>query len=244
MNSIALYSLAFVLLTMTVSLSGETTNSNRVIDSRIDESQRPHSRQKRLIWITMDGRLALPPGTALTITPTLSLPLVRHPLDGFLSNMSMSFPLTIDFDKLGLTDNENPLGALPPLFDARSMGRAAGSYLGEQFCRSIHRHLLNVFFHFTADYIGQYLFARRSRNIRSAEEEDFRGHKLPKLPKGKENAFHGGERAILYGVIEDLLATFGMDGRACLLRTICEIHSKKSLDHLGLFGEIAKLFFT
>lgn len=54
----------------------------------------PHSRKKRLIWITDDGRLALPPGTVLSITPTLSLPLVRYPPDGFLSNITMSFPLT------------------------------------------------------------------------------------------------------------------------------------------------------
>lgn len=109
--------------------------------SRADDSQKPHSRKKRLIWITDDGRLALPPGTVLSITPTLSLPLVRYPLEGFLSNMTMSFPLTIDFDKLGLTDNENPLGVLPPVF-ARSMGRAAGSYLGRQF-NSIIQLLFN-----------------------------------------------------------------------------------------------------
>lgn len=47
--------------------------------------------------------------------------------------MTMSFPLTIDFDKLGLTDNENPLGVLPPIFGARDMGRAAGSALGRYF---------------------------------------------------------------------------------------------------------------
>lgn len=94
-----------------------------------NESDKPHSRKKRLIWITDDGRLALPPGTVLSITPTISLPLVRYPLEGFLSNMTMSFPLTIDFDKLGLTDNENPLGVLPPIFGAREMGRAAGSAL-------------------------------------------------------------------------------------------------------------------
>lgn len=45
--------------------------------------------------------------------------------------MTMSFPLTIDFDKLGLTDNENPLGVLPPIFGARDMGRAAGTALGK-----------------------------------------------------------------------------------------------------------------
>lgn len=118
-------------------------NTNAANDSRMkqspdedtvetDDANTPHSRKKRLIWITDDGRLALPPGTVLSITPTLSLPLVRYPLEGFLSNMTMSFPLTIDFDKLGLTDNENPLGVLPPIF-ARKMGRAAGSALGNYF---------------------------------------------------------------------------------------------------------------
>lgn len=101
-------------------------------DPASEGANKPHSRKKRLVWITDDGRLALPPGTVLSITPTISLPLVRYPLEGFLSNMTMSFPLTIDFDKLGLTDNENPLGVLPPIF-ARSMGRAAGSALGEFF---------------------------------------------------------------------------------------------------------------
>lgn len=110
----------------------QADNTNEASDES-DEANKPHSRKKRLIWITDDGRLALPPGTVLSITPTLSLPLVRYPLEGFLSNMTMSFPLTIDFDKLGLTDNENPLGVLPPIF-ARKMGRAAGSALGIFFC--------------------------------------------------------------------------------------------------------------
>lgn len=109
----------------------QPTTKSKVDDSSSEnEANKPHSRKKRLIWITEDGRLALPPGTVLSITPTLSLPLVRYPLEGFLSNMTMSFPLTIDFDKLGLTDNENPLGVLPPIF-ARKMGRAAGSALGK-----------------------------------------------------------------------------------------------------------------
>lgn len=54
----------------------------------------PHSRQKRILWITNDGRLALPPGTTMTITPSLSMPFVRHPPKGFLSNMTVSFPFT------------------------------------------------------------------------------------------------------------------------------------------------------
>lgn len=68
--------------------------------------------------------------------------------------------------------------------------------------------------------------------------------KQPTLPDTQKNAFHGGERAILYGIVEDLLSTFGMDGKACLLRAICEVHSMTALHRLGLFGEIAKLFFT
>ena len=57
-------------------------------------SDEPHSRQKRLIWVTDDGRLALPPGTSLVIAPTLAMPFVRYPPDGFHSNISISIPLT------------------------------------------------------------------------------------------------------------------------------------------------------
>lgn len=62
--------------------------------SNDDKSNEPHSRKKRLIWITEDGRLALPPGTSLTISPTLALPFVRYPPDGFFSNISISLPVT------------------------------------------------------------------------------------------------------------------------------------------------------
>jgi hypothetical protein len=48
--------------------------------------------------------------------------------------------IAVDFDKLGLTDNENPYGVLPPVL-ARSMGRMSGILL--------------------ADYIGQVLRQRR-----------------------------------------------------------------------------------
>uniref|UniRef100_A0A336LW18 CSON005846 protein n=1 Tax=Culicoides sonorensis TaxID=179676 RepID=A0A336LW18_CULSO len=200
------------------------------------ESNKAHSRQKRLIWVTDDGRLALPPGTSLTITPSLALPFVRYPPDGFFSNISVSLPVTLDFDKLGLTDNQNPLGVLPPLF-ARQMGRAAGSLLGDyisQFLKSranrrAKRDLFNQ--NPTSDYF----------HVEYNEIDD--DEPLPKLPESHQHAFHGGERALLYAVLEDFLHTFGLDGKACLLRTICEIHSK-SITHFGLFGEMLKLFLT
>lgn len=80
--------------------NSETTHVNSLADEIEHEefidtdSQQPHSRRKRLVWITDDGRLALPPGTTLTFTPTIALPLVRHPPEGFFSNMSISFPVT------------------------------------------------------------------------------------------------------------------------------------------------------
>ncbi|XP_058067248.1 uncharacterized protein LOC131216710 [Anopheles bellator] len=197
------------------------------------KSSEPHSRKKRLIWVTDDGRLALPPGTSLTIAPTIALPFVRYPPTGFLSNISISLPITIDFDKLGLTDNQNPLGVLPPLF-ARSMGQAAGSAL--------------------ADYVSDYMrVRRRKRSLPDPSNENFKittntlddeGElTVPQLPSEHKHAFHGGERALLYVVAEDFIANFGLDGRACMLRAICEVHSK-SIEKFGLIGEMLKLFFT
>ncbi|BES91451.1 DM4/DM12 family [Nesidiocoris tenuis] len=163
-------------------------------------------RQKRILWITTDGRLALPPGTLLTITPTISMPFVRYPPEGFLSNMSISLPFTINFDTLGLTDNQNPYGALPPIL-ARNLGRSAGVML--------------------ADYVASILNNKRS--ARATPET--------------HNFFHGGERAMLYVIVEEFLSNFGLDGKACLLRAICEVQGH-SLKNFGFFGEMLKLFFT
>lgn len=168
-------------------------------------------REKRILWITNDGRLALPPGTLLTITPTISMPFVRYPPDGFLSNMTISLPFTINFDMLGLTDNQNPYGALPPII-ARGLGRSAGALV--------------------ADYVASLFNNRRSSRASSDS-----------TPPNTNGLFHGGERALLYVVVEDFLSNFGLDGKACLLRAICEVHGY-SLKNLGFLGEILKLFFT
>ncbi|ERL87339.1 hypothetical protein D910_04734, partial [Dendroctonus ponderosae] len=172
--------------------------------------QQPKSRQKRILWVTEDGRLALPPGTTMVISPSLSMPFVRHPPKGFFSNITISLPFTIDFDKLGLTDNENPFGDVPPLL-ARSMGRAAGGVL--------------------ADYIGNILEGRKGK--RSADTPH----------PGLAGQLQGGERALLYLAVEELLENFGLDGRACLLRAICEVHAHP-LRGFGLLGEMLKLFLS
>lgn len=95
-----------------------------------------------------------------------------------------------------------------------------------------------------ADYVFKYLKHRTKRNVgnefikvKSSENE------IPKLPEEHKHAFHGGERALLYAVLEDFLTNFGLDGHGCLLRTICEVHSK-NVHRFGLIGEFMKLFFT
>lgn len=80
----------------------------------------------------------------------------------------ISFWLTVDFDKLGLTDNENPYGDLPPIF-ARSMGNAAASMM--------------------ADYVGQYLDNRRGK--RSTKDAV-----PPETEKMVLDRLHGGERYV------------------------------------------------
>lgn len=76
------------------SSQNEDRKTSELKSNSDEKSSQAHSRKKRLVWVTDDGRLALPPGTVLSITPTLSLPLVRYPLSGFLSNITVSFPLT------------------------------------------------------------------------------------------------------------------------------------------------------
>ena len=43
--------------------------------------------------------------------------------------------------------------------------------------------------------------------------------------------------------VEDFLFTFGLDGKGCLLRAICEMHESPLLGY-GLVGEIINVFLT
>ena len=58
-------------------------------------SQRSADRSKRAIKRQFfRRRIAIPPGTRLSLTPTLQMPFVPGLPDGFLSNLSISFPFT------------------------------------------------------------------------------------------------------------------------------------------------------
>jgi len=77
--------------------------------------------------------------------------------------------------------------------------------------------------------LGSSIFGRRKRSVPDPEEE-------PSL-------VHGGERAFLYEYVENFLFNFGLDGKGCLLRAICETHETPLLGH-GMVGEILELFLT
>jgi len=77
--------------------------------------------------------------------------------------------------------------------------------------------------------IGSSIFSRRKRDVPD--------------PLADPSLVHGGERAFLYEYIENLLFNFGMDGKGCLLRAICETHESPLLGH-GVVGEMLELFLT
>jgi len=78
-------------------------------------------------------------------------------------------------------------------------------------------------------FLNPALFGRRKRSLPD-----------PELPPHK---ITGGERATLYEWVEDYLFTFGMDGKACLLRAICETHQSPLIGY-GVMGEMLELFLT
>lgn len=76
---------------------------------------------------------------------------------------------------------------------------------------------------------GTSIFGKRKRSVPDPEIEP---HKIM-----------GGERAFLYEYVEDYLFTFGMDGKACLLRAICEMHESPLIGY-GFVGEMLHTFLT
>ncbi|XP_064087343.1 uncharacterized protein LOC135201999 [Macrobrachium nipponense] len=68
------------------------------------------------------------------------------------------------------------------------------------------------------------------------------GSRKPDAPPSVGN-LAGGHREVLYKIVEKNLDSVGIDGKACLLRAICEMFVAP-LDHHGLVGEIMEVFFS
>lgn len=48
-------------------------------------------------------------------------------------------------------------------------------------------------------------------------------------------------REVVYRVVENSIQSAGLDGRACLLRTICEMNLNNAPGNFGLLGEAMQL---
>ncbi|XP_062557609.1 uncharacterized protein LOC134222474 [Armigeres subalbatus] len=57
------------------------------------------------------------------------------------------------------------------------------------------------------------------------------------------NDFTDNSRPQLYRLLEQIIDSWGRNGRTCLLRTICE-SAETPLSHNGMFGEILDVIFT
>ena len=90
-----LYLLILCLTSQSVMTSSMTSSvEDDMSDLEWTLSQLPHHRNKRFLFMTDEKRLVLPPGTQLVLTPTLAMPFLRYPPDGFDSNMTISTPFT------------------------------------------------------------------------------------------------------------------------------------------------------
>lgn len=69
-----------------------------------------------------------------------------------------------------------------------------------------------------------------------------RRHALLKRSLPFNQTIHSTERAALLPKIGSILESAGLGGKACLLRTICEVH-EAPLTHYGLLGELLTKFF-
>jgi len=87
--------------------------------------------------------------------------------------------------------------------------------------------------HFDGIYFDPQFYYKRQSQVR-------RKRSILSLPPPE--SIHGGERAILMPTLEGLMNNLGFDGRACLLRAVCEIHEYPLQHGYGLFGEMITLF--
>lgn len=75
------------------SVSAAAQRDNRE-SSEEYRSHQHHKRVTRSFHYGFRRRIAFPPGTKISVTPTFFLPFVRDLPDGLISNMSISFPFS------------------------------------------------------------------------------------------------------------------------------------------------------
>ncbi|XP_064082261.1 uncharacterized protein LOC135198529 isoform X2 [Macrobrachium nipponense] len=148
-------------------------------------------RQKRFIYFTRDRRLTFPPSSTFFVTFSLSLPSGRLLNPGYGSGLSVSLPVGVSLQDVGLTTPDHPF----------------------------------------ADFNN---FTFLDELIRGRREVGEEAHGIN---------WAGGDREVMYTVVQNTLESIGMNGKVCLLRAICEIF-QAPLDRYGIFGEALEIFLS
>lgn len=81
---------------------------------------------------------------------------------------------------------------------------------------------------------------KRRSSLTNLKKESGCGRSIPVMALPTHTP--GGERALIFPRIESFLTSFGLNGRACLKRAVCEVHELPLKDGFGMLGEFLTLF--
>ncbi|ROT63766.1 hypothetical protein C7M84_018328 [Penaeus vannamei] len=177
------------------------------------------SRQSGFVYLTPERRLTLPPESVLVLTPTLSLPMGRNLPFGYGASMTISIPFKI------LASSAAPT-ATPFFFRDAPV---------------LCLRFVNLLLTFRSS-LRPFLVYLSSSPPGTMSSENTWGI-IEGLDDPSPGDLAGGHREVMYKVVEESLQSVGLDGKACLLRAICEMF-ELPLPNYGFIGELLDLFFS
>ncbi|ODM98601.1 hypothetical protein Ocin01_08072 [Orchesella cincta] len=172
-------------------------------------------RTRRMLWLNKKRQVIFPPDTSLSITPMLAFPMFKQSSTWVaFENLQITLTFFILFQGLGWTSDDNAW----PLDISSLFPNMTSTSTMEASRRNGYCHRKNKF-----------------RNGGC-------GRSIPIMSLPHHTP--GGERATLFPHLERLLSSFGIDGRACLQRTVCEVHEVPLKNGFGMLGEFLTMLFS
>ncbi|XP_045101727.1 uncharacterized protein LOC123498572, partial [Portunus trituberculatus] len=126
-----------------------------------------------------------------------------------------------------------PLRRYPPEIFSSALRNATTASMAVSIPLTVSFDTLGVTSDFNRFGIFGLVRRRRRRRRRAAA-----GAKI-----GNDIVESGGERPAMYAALEDILARIGLPGKACLLRTVCEVFQGPQPNH-GFFGEVLHMLLN
>jgi hypothetical protein len=92
------------------------------------------------------------------------------------------------------------------------------------------------------------LLDSEQKDLPQGDQDNDESKETPRPPpnprRSLDETIYRAERVMLIPRLEKLLGSFGLGGKPCLLRAICETHEVPLVHHgYGLLGEVLTLFF-